>query len=72
MTLLKEIATELAAMFVGDARLALCVLAMVGSAAALVQILPSAPLAAGAVLLFGCLLILIGSVRQAAAGHRGR
>jgi hypothetical protein len=72
MTLLKEIAAELAAMFVGDARLALCVLAMVGGAAALVRIVPGAPLAAGAVLLFGCLLILIESVRHAASGRRGR
>ena len=71
MNLLKEIGAELVAMFVGDVRLAAGVLAVVGGAAVLADFVRIPPLVAGAVLLFGCLLILIDGVRHAAA-HHGR
>lgn len=73
MSLIREICAELAAMFVGDVRLAACVLALIGGVALLNDIARVGPLAAGAVLVFGCLAILLDSVRRAAiATHSGR
>jgi len=66
MTMLKEIGAELVAMFLGDARLSLTVLCVVASAAALIRLGGVDPLAAGALLLVGCLTILIESVRRSA------
>jgi hypothetical protein len=65
MTMLKEIAAEIVGMFVGDARLTLMVLAVVGAAAAMIAC-GGAPLGAGGLLLAGCLLVLIDSVRRGA------
>ncbi|HZU88210.1 MAG TPA: hypothetical protein VE993_03035 [Stellaceae bacterium] len=65
MTLLKEIVAEIIGMFVGDARLTLAVLVVVGTAAAMV-VCGLAPLGAGGLLLAGCLLVLIESVWRGA------
>jgi hypothetical protein len=69
MTMLREILGEIVAeivgMFVGDARLSLAVLAVVGAAAALIAC-GAAPLGAGGLLLAGCLCVLVASVWRGA------
>ncbi len=66
MTMLKEIAAELIGMFMGDARLTLAVLAVVASAATLINLAGVDPLGAGAILLVGCLGLLIENVHRSA------
>ncbi len=53
---------EVAGFFVDDGLLALAILGTVALAALVVTVIPSAPMAAGAVLLFGCLVVLISNV----------
>jgi hypothetical protein len=65
MTMLKDIAAEIIGMFVGDARLTLAVLAIVGAATAMIK-LGVAPLGAGGLLLAGCLFVLIESIWRGA------
>jgi hypothetical protein len=72
MNLLKEVGAELAAMFIGDARLAAGILALIAGTAALVDLARLGPLPAGAILLFGSVLILFDSVRRAAASERSK
>jgi hypothetical protein len=67
MTMLKELAGELIAMFFAEKRLAIAVLAVVAAAGSLVDFAGLNPLVGGAVLLFGCLILLIESVGRAAA-----
>ena len=55
---------ELAGLFVDDGALALAILAVVGLAGMAAVLMPNAPLAAGAVLLFGCLAALVSSVAR--------
>jgi len=64
--MLKEIIAELIGMFMGDARLTLAVLALVASAAALIEFAGIDPLGAGGVLLVGCLGLLIENVHRSA------
>jgi len=52
---------ELAGLFVDDGALALAILAVVGLAGMAAVLMPNTPLAAGAVLLFGCLAALVSS-----------
>jgi hypothetical protein len=59
MNALKFIARELAGLFIDDKFLALGILIVVGAAWLLRWTGMGAPLAAGAVLLFGCLAVLI-------------
>ena len=66
MTMLKELAAELVGMFVAEKRLAIAVLAVVAAAGSLVDFAGLDPLVGGAVLLFGCLVVLIESVGRAA------
>jgi hypothetical protein len=68
MTMLKELASELIGMFVAEKRLAIAVLAIVAVAGSLVDFAGLDPLVSGAVLLFGCLILLIESVCRAARG----
>jgi hypothetical protein len=63
--MIKEIMAEILGMFVGDARLTLMVLAVIGAAAAVIEF-GAAPLGAGGLLLAGCLVVLIDSVRRGA------
>ena len=70
MTMLKDVVLELVSMFVGDAPLAIAILVLVGLAAGLVELAHVPPLVGGAVLLCGCLLILIASVRRASRAKR--
>ena len=55
---------ELAGLFVDDGALALAILAVVGLAGMAAVLMPNTPLAAGAVLLFGCLAALVSSVAR--------
>jgi len=66
MTMLKELATEFIGMFVGDARLTLAILALIGGAAILVEFAGTPKLVGGGFLLFGALALLIESVRRSA------
>jgi hypothetical protein len=69
MTMLKEVAAEMIDMFVGEKRLTIAVLAVVAMAGSLVDLTGLDPLVGGALLLFGCLVLLIESVcRSARAG----
>lgn len=66
MTILKDVLAELLGMFVGDARLSAAILLVVGLAAGLIDLAGASPLIGGAVLLAGCLAVLIGAVLRAA------
>jgi len=62
MNLLREIASNLAKMFIGDAWLAAGILVVVGMAALLTSSGIARGLLGGALLLFGCIVVLSGSV----------
>ena len=69
MTVLKEVAAELIGMFVGEKRMTISVLAIVAATGSLVDFIGLDPLVGGAVLLFGCLILLVESVcRSSRAG----
>jgi hypothetical protein len=70
MTILKDVLAELFGMFVGDARLTVAILAVVATAAALIDLLSVDPLIGGGVLLFGCLAVVIAGVTLAARRQR--
>ena len=59
---------ELLGLFVDDGSLALAILAVIAVAGIFSILMPGIPLAAGAILLFGCLGVLI--VNVARASHR--
>jgi len=65
MTAIMSRLRELAGLFVDDGRLALSVLTVVGIAA-IISLVPGASLAAGGVLVLGCLGALIANVVKAA------
>lgn len=56
---------ELAGLFVDDGPLALAILAVIALAGIFSTLLPGIPLAAGAILLFGCLGVLLMNVARA-------
>lgn len=64
MNLLKDVLGELIGMFVGDARLSVAVLAVVAVSAVVVRVAGMDPLVGGAVLLAGCLLVVVEGVRR--------
>jgi hypothetical protein len=69
MMMLKELAAELIGMFVGEKRLTVAVLAIVAMAGSVVDFTDFNSLIGGALLLFGCLGLLIESIcRSARAG----
>ena len=68
MTMLKDLAGELIGMFVAEKRLAIAVLTIVAVTGSLVDFAGLDPLVGGAVLLLGCLTLLIESVCRAARG----
>lgn len=57
---------ELAALVVDDGWLALAILVVIALAGVLSAMMPDMPLAAGAMLLFGCLGVLLANVTRAA------
>jgi hypothetical protein len=65
MNALSNVVRELAGLFVDDGWLALAILGVV-ALAAIVSTLVSDPLATGAVLLLGCLGVLVANVATAA------
>jgi hypothetical protein len=66
MAMLKELTAELIGMFIAEKRLTIAVLVIVALAGSLVDFAGLNPLVGGAVLLFGCLILLIESVCRAA------
>ncbi|OBQ67430.1 hypothetical protein [Mesorhizobium erdmanii] len=66
MNALRLVATEFFGMFVDDGNLALLALVLVAAVTAAVKLLALPPLLGGALLLVGCLAILLQSVRRAA------
>ena len=72
MTILKDVVSELFSMFVSDARLTAAILAIVLVTAALIDWLPLPHLVGGAFLLFGCVAVLVLSVRREARVRKAR
>lgn len=66
MNILKDVLAELFSMFVGDTRLTLAILAVVGVAALLIVVVGLAPLAGGAFLVLGCVVVLVLAVHREA------
>ena len=66
MNMLISMLRELIGLFVDDGSLALMILAVVTLAGILATLMPDLRLAAGAILLFGCLGVLVANVAIAA------
>jgi hypothetical protein len=66
MNMLIAVLRELIGLFVDDGSLALMILAVVTLAGILATLMPDLRLAAGAILLFGCLGVLVANVAIAA------
>ena len=66
MTIVKELFAELIGMFFAEKGLTVAILALVAATGCLVDFIGLDQLIAGAVLLFGCLILLIESVCRAA------
>lgn len=66
MNAVRLVAREFLGMFVDDGNLALLALVLVAAVTAAVKLLALPPLLGGALLLVGCLAILLQSVRRAA------
>jgi len=71
VTMLKEIAAELIGMFVGETRLTVSTLAIVGAVGSFVNFIGLNPLVGGAALLLGCLGLLVESVLRGARPQGG-
>ena len=65
MTASTNVLRELAGLFVDDGALALTIMAVVIAAGLVAILIPDAPLAAGAILLLGCLGVLFTNVVRA-------
>jgi uncharacterized membrane protein YdjX (TVP38/TMEM64 family) len=65
VTALANMLRELARLFVDDGALALAIIAIVALAGIVAMLIPDVPLAAGAILLFGCLGVLLSNVARA-------
>jgi len=70
MSVLMKLVRPLAGLFVDDGSLALAIIGIVALAAILSYVMPNAPLAAGGVLLFGCLGTLLANVLHAEKKRR--
>jgi hypothetical protein len=66
MNMLGAVFRELLGLFVDDGALALEILAVVMLAAISAALIPNVPLATGAILIFGCLGVLLANVARAA------
>ena len=66
MNVVVSVFRELARLFVDDGSLALAILAVIVLAGIFSILVPNSPLAAGAILLFGCLGVLLANVASAA------
>jgi hypothetical protein len=65
MIMLVNVLREIAGLFVDDGALALAILAVVAAAGIAAILIPEIPLAAGAILMFGCLGVLLLNVVRA-------
>lgn len=65
MTALATLLRELSGLFVDDGALALAIVGIVILAGILATLMPDVPLAAGAILLFGCLGVLLTNTVRA-------
>ena len=65
MIILANVLRELVGLFVDDGALALAIIAIVALAGIMAMLMPGVPLAAGAVLLFGCLAVLLANTVKA-------
>jgi hypothetical protein len=70
--MVKGLIRELTGMFAGEGRLSAAVLVIVAAAGIMVEIAGADRLAGGAVLLFGCLGLLVASVCRAARAKAAR
>jgi hypothetical protein len=70
MNMLGAVFRELIGLFVDDGALALEIVAVVVLAAISATLIPDVPLAAGAILLFGCLGVLLANVGCSRASER--
>jgi uncharacterized membrane protein YdjX (TVP38/TMEM64 family) len=68
MKVLLDILRELAGLFVDDGALALAIIGVIMVAAIFAALMPNMPLLAGAILLFGCLGVLLVNTMGAARG----
>jgi hypothetical protein len=66
MNAVVSILRELVGLFVDDGSLALAIVAVIALAGILSILMPNMPLLAGAILLFGCLGLLLANVARAA------
>ena len=62
MTVLAGVIRELIGLFIDDGALALQIATVIVPAAISVNLIPAVPLAAGAILLFGCLGMLLANI----------
>jgi hypothetical protein len=65
MITLANVWRELAGLFIDDGALALAIITIVVLAAIMATLMPDVPLAAGAILLFGCLGVLLSNAVRA-------
>lgn len=65
MSTLANLLRELLGLFVDDGALALAIIAVVGLAGISAMLMPKVPLAAGAILLVGCLAVIVSNVARA-------
>jgi hypothetical protein len=65
VNMLANVLREIAGLFVDDGALALAIIAIVAAAAIAASLMPEVPLAAGAILLFGCLGVLFSNAVRA-------
>jgi hypothetical protein len=65
MNAVVSVLRELAGLFVDDGALALAIVAVIAIAGIVSSLMPDMPLAAGAILLFGCLGVLVANVARA-------
>ena len=72
MNTLREVAGELRKMFVGDAWLAIGILTVISVAGWLTRSGAVSPLFGGAILFFGCVVVLVASVVLAGRRHFSR
>ncbi len=70
MNILRDVIRGLTKMFLADAAMTVALLAVVGGAAGVIHLSGMPPLVGGGVLLGGCLVVLVFSLRSAARQAR--
>jgi hypothetical protein len=70
MNTLGALVREIAALFIDDGAFALAIIGVVVLASSAAVLMPSTPIVAGAVLLLGCLAVLVANVMKTAFAER--